>query len=284
MIAVSLALVAALAYGVSDFLGGVLSTSRSSWTVAWVSQLTAALATVVVALVFLPGDPQPADFAWAAAGGVGEAVGIGALYRGLSQGRMGVVAPVSGVGAALVPVVVGLVTGDQPSPLAWVGIAVAFPAVYLIPQSPDRAPDADRASTRAGVANGILAGVGFGAQFALVGQIGAGSGLFPIALLWLVSAATVILTASALRQPWLPRRGSPLAPVFAFGPISALAVVSFLLATGQGMLTTVSVIAALYPAVTVGMAAVVLRERVGRWQAVGLGLAVAAVVLVTLGR
>lgn len=105
--AAGLALAAALAYGLSDFVGGILSKTRSVWMVATASQTTAAFATAVVALL-APGDPGSADFAWGAAAGVGGAIGISALYRGLSRGRMGVVAPISGTGAALVPVTVSL--------------------------------------------------------------------------------------------------------------------------------------------------------------------------------
>ncbi|TCK25217.1 DMT family transporter [Pseudonocardia endophytica] len=280
MLAVGLALVSALAYGTSDYIGGVLSKTRSSWTVALVAQLVSALVTAALALVFA-GSPTGADFGWAAAGGVGEAVGIAALYRGLARGRMGIVAPISGIGATLVPVVVGVATGDQPSVTAWIGIALAFPAVYLIPRAPGSASDG---STSDGVVTGTVAGLGFGAQFAFVGQIGDGSGFLPLALLWLVSAATIAVVATLLRQPWIPRRDGRLGPVLAFGPISAVAVASFLLATREGLFTVVSVIAALYPAVTVAMAAAVLRERIGRLQAVGLLLAAATVVLVTVGR
>jgi len=126
-LATVLALGSALSFGLSDFVGGILSKTRSVWMVATASQLTAAIATAVVALVTLGGDPRPEDFAWGAAAGLGGAVGISFLYRGLSRGRMGVVAPISGTGAALVPVVVGLATGDKPSALAWVGIVIASP-------------------------------------------------------------------------------------------------------------------------------------------------------------
>lgn len=281
MLAITLALIAALAYGLSDFLGGALSQTRSSWMVAMVSQLTAAAATALAA-AFLAGSPQPTDFAWAIAAGVGEGVGIAALYRGLSQSRMAIVAPISGVGAALVPVAVGLATGDTLGPLAWIGLVIAFPALYFIPQSDRRGADS-RSTTRAGIVNGAIAGLGFGTQFALVGQISGQSGLLPIALLWLASVGTIIIVAMALRQPWLPRRGDSLGPVLAVGPISALAVVAFLLATQQGLLTIVSVITAFYSAVTVVLAVLVLREKIGRLQLVGLALALASVVLVTVG-
>lgn len=283
MTAAALALASALSYGLSDFFGGLLSKTRSVWMVATASQLTAALATALIAL-FAAGDPRPEDFAWGAAAGLGGAVGISFLYRGLSRGRMGVVAPISGTGAALVPVVVGLATGDDPSTVAWVGIVLAFPAIYLIPQTDaEQEPALDqRPPTSSGAGDGVIAGLGFGALFALVGQFGDDAGFMPLALTQLVVGAAVALAAIALRQPWLPR-GPGLLPVFAFGLLGTAASALFLLATRQGLLTVVSVIAALYPASTVAMAALVLRERIGRLQKAGLALAAAAVVLVTIG-
>jgi len=274
--AAALALAAALSYGLSDFFGGILSKTRSVWMVTTASQLTAAAATAIIALA-APGEPGPADFAWGAAAGIAGAIGISALYRGLSRGRMGVVAPISGTGAALVPVIVGLATGDDPSPLAWTGIALAFPAIILVPQA-----GGERAPAATGAGYGVVAGLGFGALFALIGQIGTDAGFLPLVLTQLVVAATVASVAVALRQPWVPR-GRRLAPVFAFGLLGTAALVCFLLATRAGMLTIVSVIAALYPASTVAMAAIVLRERIGRVQSLGLGLAAIAVVLVTVG-
>jgi len=276
LMAAALALAAALSYGLSDFFGGILSKTRSVWMVTTASQLTAAAATAIIALA-APGDPGPADFAWGAAAGIAGAIGISALYRGLSRGRMGVVAPISGTGAALVPVVVGLASGDNPSPLAWTGIVLAFPAIILVPQA-----GGERAPTATGAGYGVVAGLGFGALFALIGQIGTDAGFLPLALTQLVVAATVASVAIALHQPWIPH-GRGLAPVFAFGLLGTAALVCFLLATRAGMLTIVSVIAALYPASTVAMAAIVLREHIGLVQFLGLGLAATAVVLVTLG-
>lgn len=284
MLAAWLALAAAACYGLSDFAGGLLSKTRPVWMVATASQLTAAVATTAVALI-VPGHPGVADFAWGACDGIAGAIGVSALYRGLSQGRMAVVAPVSGVGAAIVPVLVGLATGDRPALLAWVGIAVAFPAIYLIPQAgrADR-PEAGGSPAPAGTGAGygIIAGLGFGALFSCVAQIGHGAGFLPVALAQAVSAVTVALIAASLRQPWLPR-GPGLTPVFAFGLLGTTALICFLIATRHGLLAIVAVITSLYPAGTVLMAAVVLREKIGRLQAAGLGLAVAAVVLVTLG-
>lgn len=283
MAAAALALLAALSYGLSDFVGGILSKKHAVWMVVIASQVTAAFATAVVALL-APGDPDPTDFAWGAAAGVAGAIGVLCLYQGLSRGRMGVVAPISGTGAALVPVAVGVATGEQPSTVAWLGIAIAVLAIYFIPQADTEHEPAcgGVAPASSGAAYGVIAGLGFGALFALVGQIDEDAGFMPLALGQLVVAVTVGAIAIALRQPWIPR-GHGLLPVYAFGLLGTGALIAFLLATRQGLLTIVSVITALYPASTVLMAALVLRESIGRMQSVGLGLAAAAVVLVTIG-
>jgi drug/metabolite transporter (DMT)-like permease len=278
MAAILLALAAAASYGASDFIGGILSKTRSVWMVLVASQLTAALTTAIVA-VFLGGDPRPVDFAWAAGAGLGSVVGIAFLYRGLSRGRMGVVAPVSGVGAALLPVVVGLATGDEPSLLAWMGIVVAFPAIYLVAQTSGH-PDSDVASQ--GLGDGVIAGLGFGAIFTCIGQIDQAAGLLSLSLVGLVAAASAAVIASALRQPWIPT-GAGLLPVYAFGILGTTGLTTFLLATNQGLLTVVSVTAAIYPAGTVILAAIYLHEKIGRLQSIGLTVAAVAVVLVASG-
>ncbi len=282
MVAAALALLAALTFGLSDFVGGLLSKTRSVWMVAAASRLTAAAASAVIALL-MPGDPRISDFGWAAAAGIGGAVGISFLYRGLSRGRMGVVAPISGAGAALVPVVVGVVSGDDPSLLAWIGIVTAFPAIYFVPQVDNDAPEAGESIPAwSGASDGVLAGLGFGALYALVGQLNGNAGFLPLATVHLVAGAIIVVAAAAMRQPWMPR-GPGLLPVFTFGLLGAGALASFLFATQQGLLTIVSVIAALYPASTIVMAAIVLREKIGRRQSVGLAMATIAIVLVTIG-
>lgn len=279
--AVGFALLAALGFGLSDFLGGLLSKTRSVWMVATASRLTAASASAVIALL-TPGDPQLADFGWAVAAGVGGAVGVSFLYRGLSRARMGVVAPLSGTGAALVPVIVGIASGEEPSLLAWIGIVAAFPAIYAIPQADTDDASAQHARDRSGANDGVLAGLGFGALYALVNQLDQHAGFLPLALLHLVAAVIIGMIATALRQSWIPR-GPGLGPVFTFGLLGAAALLFFQLASQQGLLTIVSVIAALYPAATIIMAALVLREKLGTRQSLGLALAASAIVLVSIG-
>lgn len=195
---------------------------------------------------------------------------------------MAVVAPLSATGAALVPVVAGLASGDNPSLLAWIGIVAAFPAIYIIPRADTNENASAQRGGATGTGDGVLAGLGFGTLYTFVGQLNYDAGFLPLALVHLVAACIIVAIATVLRRNWLPR-GPGLVPVFAFGLLGAAALISFVLATQQGTLTSVSVIAALYPATTITMAAIVLREKIGKHQSVGLGLAAAAIVLITIG-
>ena len=275
--AVLLSLLAAASYGLADFVGGVTSRRVSPWSVALVAQVGGATLVFLLTLV-VPGSPTLADLAWSLVAGLGNGFGTAFLYRGLSSGRMGVVAPVSGVGAAVVPVAVGVLTGERPDTLVWLGILIALPAIWLVAREPATGP------TRlgAGLLDGVLAGLGFGTLFAALAQIPAEAGFLPLALNQVVAGVAIVAVATALRSPWLPREPRALGGVVS-GALGALATGAFLVATHGGYLTVTAVIASLYPAFTVMLAAFVLREHVHRAQAVGLGLCAVAVTLVAAG-
>ncbi|MGB0100169.1 MAG: DMT family transporter [Nocardioides sp.] len=273
---VLLSLIAAAAYGVGDFNGGIFSRRGGAWAVALVAQLAGTALVLVVVLVD-GGSPTAADLGWALAAGVGNGLGTAFLYRGLSSGRMGVVAPVSGVGAVVVPVVVGLAGGERPGPLVWVGIVLALPAIWLVSREVGGG-----AVTGGGLTDGILAGLGFGSLFAALAQIPEEAGFLPLALNQLVAAGAIVLIAVTLRQDWVPRNRYALGGAIS-GCLGALATGLFQVATHHGYLTVAAVITSLYPAFTVLLAAVVLREHVHRTQAYGLALCAGAVVLVAAG-
>src|SRR5918999_65387 len=155
-VAIVLSLLAAAAYGVSDFVGGVFSKRVSPWSVAFVGALAGAAVVAAFAAVD-GGEPQRADYAWGLLAGVGNGLGTAFLYRGLSSGRMGVVAPVSGVGAALLPVVVGLASGERPGPVVWTGMVVALPAIWLVASEPAAS---EVTTPGSGLFDGVLAGLG----------------------------------------------------------------------------------------------------------------------------
>lgn len=284
--AIVLALAAAVGYGLSDFVGGVVSRRTSAWPVAVVVQLVSALAAAVLALM-RTGSPTPTDLWWAALAGIGSGVGVGFLFRGLARGRMSVVAPLSAVGSALVPVTVGVATGERPGMWVVVGILVAFPGIWLVASGedtpvPDLEHPSDAPARASGLLDGALAGLGFGAMFAALGQVPEAAGLWPVAATQAVSTVTVALLATALGASWLPRattvwRAAPA------GVIGALAVVAFQVSTTYGLLSVTSVLTALYPAATILLAMAVLHERVHRAQAVGLLLCGVTVALVAAG-
>jgi len=275
-VAVLLSLLSACAYGVSDFLGGIFARRSTAWQVATTGQASSTLCITLAALV-VAGAPVGTDFAWGALAGTGSGLGAAFLYRGLAGATMSVVAPISAVGCALLPVLAGLALGERPTPTAAVGIVLAFPAIALI--SFVRDPDPGH---RGGVLDGVLAGVGFGLMFIALGRTTDDAGLAPLALMYLCSTVSVVAVATLLRQRWRPRvaadwRGAVM------GPIGVTAVIAFYLATKHGLLSIVAVITALYPASTVLLAAALLKERVAPWQSLGLVVAALAVGLVAWG-
>ncbi len=282
--AIAFALFSALAYGLSDFVGGLLSRRVSAWPVAVVGQLSAIVCTAAVA-AFVHGTPTSQHLLWAILAGVGSGVGTGFLYRGFASGRMSVVAPVSAVGAAVVPVLAGALGGERLSLVVWLGVVLALPGIWLVSGTAEELPDGTttgRASLAEGVLDGVLAGLGFGVLFAALGQIPEEAGLWPLALAQAVSLPAVVLLAVGLRAAWLPRERYTWWALVA-GPLGATATAAFLLATQAGFLTVAGVLSSLYPATTVLLAALVLHEKVHRAQGVGLGLCALAIAFVAGG-
>jgi len=280
-IGILLALLAAAGYGAADFVGGLSSRRVSPWAVALSGQLAGALAMLAVGVV-VPGQARVADFAWALMAGLGSGAGTVFLYRGLARGRMGVVAPVSGVGAALVPVLVGVSLGERPSTLTWIGVLVALPGIYCV----SREVTQGTGRSWGGIADGALAGLGFGLLFVALAQVPETAGVLPLALNQGVGALVTLLVASILRQPWLPRdRAGHRA--LGWGAVGGLlgtaGTAAFLLASHGADLAVVGVLASLYPAVTVMLAATVLREPFQLSQRLGLLVCGASVGLVAIG-
>jgi drug/metabolite transporter (DMT)-like permease len=175
-------------------------------------------------------------------------------------------------------VLVGLSTGERPGTLSAIGVLIALPAVWLVSTSGDGLSHAGRND----VIYGLLAGLGFGVQFSALGQVPEQAGLTPLAVSQVVSVMAIVIGAVARSTQWLPRdRYSRLGAVA--GLLAGIATVSFQFAVQRGLLTIAGVVASLYPAVTVLLAAVVLRERIRRAQRAGLVLATAAVVLIAWG-
>jgi len=283
MSAILLALGSAFGYGAADFIAGWLSRRSHYARVSLLAQLAAGTCTLIASLL-VGGRPSSASLAWGALSGLGGGLGTLALYRGLARGRMNVVAPLSGVLAAALPALFGLVLGERPGPAAMAGLGLALPAVWLTARTEESpaSPSASRASS--GAIDGVLAGLGFAVLFIGLQRAGRGEGLWPTAASQLVAAVPMlVLHARSLRRPPGPEDAwLRLGPILA-GVLVAAAAICFFLGTQRGLLTVVAVLTSLYPAVTVALARWLLAEHIGRWQGVGLALAGASVALISGG-
>lgn len=277
---VVLALGAALAYGLSDFFGGLLSRRINPWTVALFAQLASAIIVTVVALA-IPAELTGSDLAWGAASGIGSGLGTAFLYRGLGGGQMNVVAPLAGVGSAVLPVAVGFAFGERPAALTWIGIVCAVPAIWLVSRA-GSAVAAKAGRPGAGVRDGLLAGAGFGLLFVALGQVPGSAGLWPLAIGQWVAFVVIAIGALLVSAPLRAAGRRILVAAALVGLCAAAATTLYQLAARSQLVSVAAVLTSLYPALTVALAAVILHERVNRTQAVGLALAAAAVVLVAL--
>jgi drug/metabolite transporter (DMT)-like permease len=285
-----LALGSAIAYGVSDFTGGVLSKRAHVLGVILLSQLVSS-AILILVLPFWDGAFSWRAVQWGAAAGVAGMSGAALLYRGLAIGRMGVVAPITAVLAATVPVSFGLAIGERPGPSALIGIVVGLVAVVLV-SSAGGANFADRASQTppsslmrsggSGVVEALGAGVGFGLFFILLDRAPEESGLWPLAGTRISMVASVSVLAAIAGASIRPAAEMVRSLIW-LGFINLGADLLYLLATRGGLLSLVAVITSLYPAATVALARAFLNERMVQQQLLGVGFAALSVTLIALG-
>lgn len=293
MFAVLLAALASVSYGSSDFSGAMASKRTDSAVVTVFSQLVSLLTLGLVLLVLTPHAWTLRDLLWGCLGGLGVAVALTCFYRALAIGPMSTAAATTALVGALVPLVAGIAFGERPSAITMVGILASIPAAVLVSAggAEGRASlgltPRERFATRAHQAVttrlSIIAGLGFGLFFVSLSRTSAESGLFP-----LVGArlASIVLLAVVLtgRRSWSRPRRSSIAHIVAAGVLDCAANAFYLTALQDGQLTWVAAIASLYPATTVLLAWVVLKERMTRVQLVGLALAGSALALVAIGR
>jgi drug/metabolite transporter (DMT)-like permease len=269
-----LGLLASIGWGIADFGGGLTSRRAPVLGVLLGSQV----ASLVVGAPILAAVSEPAmrpiDLAVSIGGGVLGAAGLSLLYRGLSVGRMGVVAPVAAVITATLPVVYGFTTEGAPSGLAIIGIVAAIVSVVLVSRSPD-AGDGRPSGLRYGVAAGIV----FGLFTIGAAQLNDGLILSPVVVIRVTSVLVIATWIVLRRQQWrVPRSLWP--ALVGVGVMDMAATAAYLAAIGIGPLSIAAILASLYPVVTAILAALVLRERVTPVHAAGILAAGVAVALI----
>lgn len=280
MPAAILGLLSALVYGSADFVGGVAARAIGPLRTTALGAV-GGLALLLVALPFVGGVWSAAALGWGAASGVVGAAAVALLYACLAIGPMSILSPLTALVSAVVPMVWGLAGGDRFAPIGYVALGLALVAVVLVGFVPERG--AVRPSGRA-LGMAVAAGALIGVFLIMLNQTPADSGLVPLVANRTVNAAIMwtIVGVLAVRGSTrrLTRRGVLLA--LGSGLLDASANVLILLGLRAGDLTTMSVLVALYPAGTIVLAALVLRERIAPVQWVGLVLAVTAAVLLAV--
>ena len=264
-------------------IGAAAFVSLVAWLVLVVipaSQLSG-LAVLTPFVLLSPGQADPRSLAWGAAAGIAGGLGLMLFYRSLANGTMSVVAPLTAVTAAAVPVLAGVALGERPAPLVLVGVVIALLAVVLVSAEGGRLPRPRQLLTDPATGGALTAGAAFGLFFVLISRSSADSGLWP--LFGARTASIVLLLGIALTvRPRLPARSTwPI--ILALGVADTAANALFLLASRYGMLTITGVLIALYPVSTVLLAQTVLRERVSHLQLGGFAAAAAAVALIAAG-
>ena len=270
------ALGAALAWGAADYGGGLVSRRTSVHGVVLGTQLVGLLLAVGLTLVRAEPFPGPEDLGWSLVAGVLGALGVTALYRGLAVGRMGIVAPITGVLAAVIPVVAGMLLEGVPPPLVLVGIVLAILAVLLVSRV------ADEGGGRAGLAEALVAGVAIGLFAIAISRLSDGHVFGPFVVVRATQAVLVTGLLVVTRAAWRPTsRAIP--ALVAIGILDMTGNSLYVLAVQAGALAVASVLASMYPVVTVLLAVAFLRERITRDHWVGIGLAAVAIACIGAG-
>jgi drug/metabolite transporter (DMT)-like permease len=281
-----LAIGSAVLYGAADFTGGLTSRRAGAIPVVFLSQ---ASGLVIVALL-LPVLPHASytrpDLVWGAVAGLTGGIGVALLYHALSIGAMAVVAPTTAVCAVTIPVVVSVLLGERPVPLAIAGIVLGIGSIVLVsrqtiaPAEPHEPASRGRHSPGIGIA--LLSGIAIGFFFLSLARTSPDAGLWPLVAARSLSVTFFgVLALAGKRSLRMPGRVAALA---AFGGvIDMLANALYMVAAQQGPLSTVVTLSSLYPASTVLLARLILGERLNTWQITGVGCALAAVVLIVTG-
>ena len=299
MLAILLALASAAGYGGSDYAGGLAARRGSVIRITILAQaVSAALMILILPLAGLPA-PSPGGLAWGAVAGVGEATGALALYAGFRDAAFSVAGPISAVGSAGFSVLAGLLLGERPGMLAMIGIGLALPAIIGVSASPGsarpgrlepRRDESDRGSPAesrragygplsAGVIWGLIAGASFALLFIALNRAGGGSGPWPLVASQFTALAVVVCLGAATGEARLPARHA--AGLAALTGVTGAAGEGLnFYATHAGLLAVTAVLTSLCPAVTIGLARLLLSERLTVTRLAGLCLAAASVGLI----
>lgn len=274
---VAFGLLASASWGISDFSGGLAARRLSAVNVAAVAYLVGLAVITGAALVSGEMPPPTGDFVRGALAGVVGALGLSAFYHALASGRMGLAAPVSAILVAAVPVIVGIAASGLPGTLQLVGFGLGAVALWLVSYT------GAALLTLADLRWPLLAGLGMGSFLAIIAQTESGSVFWTLVAARATSVLTMfIILSRGMGSGWQGSRPVWMAAILA-GVLDAAGNVFFMLAEQSGRLDAAAVLSSLYPAMTVLLAWLILKERLTRTHIIGLVMAIAAAACITVG-
>jgi drug/metabolite transporter (DMT)-like permease len=276
MLGVLAALTSALIWGSGDFAGGMAARRINQFQALATAALSGLLILAGLAAVRGEALPSPASIAWACAAGIGGAVGIAALYRGLSIGNAAVVAPTSAVVGAALPVFFSALLEGIPGTAQIAGFLAGLGGIWLVSRASPGAAD----QTRPGLGLAFLAGLGFGGFFIMIAQVQPDLVFTPLIAAKAVALSLALLMLLIRRLDLQPALSHPVA--WAAGLLDAGGNVFYLVASQFTRVDVAAVLSSMYPAATVILASLILKERVSRAQWLGVVLCLCAVALIAL--
>ena len=275
LLSVLFALSAAAAWGSGDFTAGLASRRVGPFHTVLISYTVGLLALVIVALIRQEQLPPASDLIWGALAGLSGMVGLGFLMRGFVTGRMGIVAPVSAVLAAAIPVILTAFTEGLPRQIQLFGFGLALTSIWLLsrPQRLGGRP--------AGLGMALLAGLGFSGFFIALDQVGQSAVFWPLVAGRLAACTVMAIFALSTGRSLTPLP-FPLGLLVLAGILDVAGNLFFLLAMQLGRMDVTAVLGSLYPAVTAILAWLLTQEHMARLQMLGVAMAVLAIVMITV--
>lgn len=267
-----LGLVSAASWGSGDFVGGLASRGAGVHRVTVTSQLVGLVLLTAIAMAMDEMRPERAAVLWAAGAGLAGGASLIALWRSLAVAPMGIGAPVAAVVSGTVPVVAGIAVEGPPSPATLAGFVLALAGLWLVSRARD-------VRSREGFGLALLAGAGFGLYYAFMDRALAAGVFWPLVAGRVASFTIVAAIAVHARGLRLPEGSTAWLAVLS-GVLDVGGNLFFALAAAAGRLDVASVLASLYPAMTVALARVTLKERLAPHQAVGAAAILVAIPLI----
>ena len=275
MRSIALALGASLTWGFADFFGPLKGRTLGALR-ALVYVQVGGLVVIALIVAVRGKGPEHLGALLAIPAAISGTLGLYAYYRGMAVGAMSIVAPIAGISAA-VPVIFGIATGDRPSSWQWLGIAAALGGVFLASREPGKGR-----RVAAGVGLALLAAIGFGGYFPPMHAAGVAD-FWWASLIFRMTSASVVFAVVAIKRPSLAAPPVQVSILALIGIGDMLGNLLFAAASTSGLVSITSVLASLYPIVTVVLARLVLKERVARSQEAGIALTLAGVALISVG-